>query len=186
MPHSNGRVYTDHSVTPKLGIDAVRDVAYVLGRKTGDWKQLCGDVDQNGNDVNKINIYAINKPIRWSGRRTPNASFRAAARYGLYLNSTLQTSLSYQDPYWKYNKPRGRAYSERYRITDFDGYYHFAEAPLLQTNMVIDNQGQIHIDLSTIVPGSGLHWIRSVGRNEEIRILPGYGCAGYRRNRRDD
>lgn len=151
MPHSNGRVYTDHSVTPKLGIDAVRDVAYVLGRNTGDWKQLCGDVDQNGNDVNKINIYAINKPIRWSGRRTPNASFRAAARYGLYLNSTLRPSLSYQDPYWKYNKPRGRDYSERYRITDFDGYYHFAEAPLLQTNMVIDNQGQIHIDLRTIV-----------------------------------
>ena len=151
MPHSNGRIYTDHTVTPKLGIDATKDVAYVLGRTTGDWKQLCGDVDANGNDVNKVNIYAINKPVRWSGRRTPSAAERGALRYGLYLNSTLRPSLANQDPYWKYNKPRGGAYSERYRITDFDGYYHFAEAPMLQTSLAIDNNGQIHLDLRTIV-----------------------------------
>lgn len=40
MPHdSNGRIFTQNG----QGIDVRGDVAYVLGRSTGDVGQLCGD-----------------------------------------------------------------------------------------------------------------------------------------------
>ena len=99
-----------------------------------------------------INLFAKYKPVRWASPATPNDSYRSAMRWGNYLNATINRSESYQDPYWKYNRPRGlETYGEYYRALDFQNYNRAAEAPMLATNIPLQNNGQIHIDLSTII-----------------------------------
>lgn len=151
MHDSNGRIFTQNG----QGIDVRGDVAYVLGRSTGDVGQLCGDVkwdedEQAWVDAKAINMYSKRKPVRYNSKAPLNLETLTALRFGLYLNSTLDMTKHYQDPYWKYNKPRGARYSEWYRVLDFNGYNHRAESPMLETNIVLNNNGQIHLDYSTI------------------------------------
>ena len=156
MAHDNqGHVWVDRTQTPPIGIDFAADVAYVLGRNTRDEGQLCGDKKWDSNeqawvDAGKINLYAKHKPVRFNSKAPLSASQLTALRWGLYLNANPDLSKHYQDPYWKYNKPRGKNYSEHYRILDFDGYFHNAASPMQQTSIVLNANGQIHIDLSTI------------------------------------
>lgn len=152
MPHdSNGRIFTQNG----QGIDVRADVAYVLGRSTGDVGQLCGDVRWDDNeqawvDAHAINIYTKHKPVRWNSPAPLTSAQLGALRWGLSLNANPVLSKNYQDPYWKYAPPRGRSRSEWYRILDFDGYNHRAISPLQETNITLRDNGQIHIDLSTI------------------------------------
>ena len=178
MPHDNqGHVWADK--TQKIGVDFISDVAYVLGRNTGDDGQLCGDMkwdnaSQRWVDAKKINIYAKNKPVRFNSVAPLSPSQLTALRWGLYLNPVLDLSKHYQDPYWKYNKPRGKNYSEHYRILDFDGYFHNAASPMQQTNITLRDNGQIHLDYSTIYNFQNVEiW------PEDLFDFPGRSYVGF-------
>ena len=134
MANSNGKIYRDTTTNPPIGIDPWGDVAYVLGRNTGDWGQLCGDVDENGNDVNKVNSSSVNKPYRSASLATLETG-RAAANFGWDITkkaagtatSSFITTLKNKGvggAFWAYNKPRGKTYSEEFRIRDFEDYNH--------------------------------------------------------------
>lgn len=137
MAHANGKIYRDASTNPPYGIDARGDVAVVLQRSTGDWGQLCGDVDKNGADVNKVNIYSVHKPVRSALLGGTEQEVKVPAKYGFVIDtkaagsgtlSFIQQLRSQGASYahWRWNKPRGQGRSpkEHYRIDDFDGYRH--------------------------------------------------------------
>lgn len=130
MSHNNGKIYIDTSVTPNKGIDPIADVAYVLGRNTGDYGQLCGDVDNLGVRVNAINKWAKNKPVRHSSVAVLTSAQRISALHGLQLPRYNATDFKthYSDA-WGYLPPRGKGNGESganewLRIRDFDGYIH--------------------------------------------------------------
>lgn len=137
MSHSNGKIYRDTSVDPPIGIDPWGDVSYVLGRNTGDWGQLCGDVDENGNDVNKVNVSSVHKPVRSELVGGTEQAVKVPAKYGFRIDtkgagsntlSFIQQLRSQGANYahWGWYKPRGenRSPKEHYRINDFEGYNH--------------------------------------------------------------
>lgn len=147
MAHSNGKVYINTNVTPNIGI-STDDVAYVLGRSTGDIGQLCGDVNESGEAVNRINIWAAHKPIRSQKLRLttnetdPDQDDYAISNYGFDLDETSGASsdnivelfnrAKTLSGNWIYLHPRGvrTGYNtEWYRLLDFDGYNHNAIAP---------------------------------------------------------
>lgn len=134
MGHSSSRIFIDTSVTPHIGIDPIADVSYVLGRNTGDYGQLCGDVNENGVRVNKINPFSLFKPFRSSipGFTTAAARLAAAkaANYGTDIVSCgiVDFATKYSTK-WGILPPRGvgggaGGQNEHYRINDFDGYQH--------------------------------------------------------------
>ena len=51
MSHSNGKIYVDTTTTPHKGIDIRNDIAYVLGRNTGNLGMLYWDLDRDGKNV---------------------------------------------------------------------------------------------------------------------------------------
>lgn len=137
MAHVNGKIYIDHSVDPPIGIDPLGDVGAVLQRSTGDWGQLCGDVDKDGNDVNKVNIHSVHKPVRSALLGGTEQEIKVPAKYGFQIDtkaagsgtlSFIQQLRSQGASYahWGWSKPRGegRSPKEYYRIMDFDGYRH--------------------------------------------------------------
>ena len=138
MAHANGKIYRDASTNPPYGIDARGDVAVVVQRSTGDWGQLCGDVDKNGADVNKVNIHSVHKPVRSDLLGGTEQEVKVPAKYGFAIDakstgsgSTLSfiqqlRSQGASYAHWRWNKPRGQGRSpkEHYRIDDFDGYRH--------------------------------------------------------------
>lgn len=137
MSHSNGKIYRDTSVNPPIGIDPWADVAYVVGRNTGDWGQLCGDVDENGNDVNKVNVHSVHKPVRSDLVGGTEQEIKVPAKYGFRVDtkSAGSSTLSFIQQlrsqganyaHWGWYKPRGegRSPKEHYRINDFEGYNH--------------------------------------------------------------
>ncbi len=137
MAHANGKIYVDHSVDPPIGIDPIGDVGAVLQRSTGDWGQLCGDVDKDGNDVNKVNIHSVHKPVRSALVGGTEQEIKVPAKYGFQIDTKAAGSgtLSFIQAlrnqgasyaHWRWNKPRGegRSPKEHYRIDDFDGYRH--------------------------------------------------------------
>lgn len=135
MPNSNGKIYRDTSTNPPKGIDPWGDVSYVLGRSTGDWGQLCGDVDENGNSVNAVNIHSVHKPVRSSRVGGTEQQVKVPAKYGWQIDSKTAggSTLSFigmlksqgaNYQHWRWLKPRGVNNSERFRIGDFDGYNH--------------------------------------------------------------
>ena len=149
MPHDNqGRCWVDTTSNPNVGIDFVGDVAYVLGRNTGDEGQLCGDITAAGVRVYKINVWAKNKSMRF-GFNTITAQQRANDNYGLtfpilrgvntgglvgplyeQFENDSESVITKRMNGWGYLPPRGTSYSEKFRILDFDGYYHNAANPL--------------------------------------------------------
>lgn len=135
MPNNNGKIYRDTSTNPPRGIDPWSDVSYVLGRSTGDWGQLCGDVDEDGNDVNAVNVHSVHKPVRSSRVGGTEQQVKVPTKYGWQIDAKTAGSntlsfigmlksqgAGYQ--HWRWLKPRGLNYSERYRISDFEGYNH--------------------------------------------------------------
>ena len=137
MAHANGKIYVDRTVDPPIGIDPLADVAYVTGHNTGDYGQLCGDVDENGNDVNKVNGFSVHKPCRSAIPGGTEQDIKVPAKYGFGIDtkaagsgtlSFIQQLRSQGADYahWRWNRPRGenRSPKEHYRIVDFEGYRH--------------------------------------------------------------
>lgn len=137
MAHANGKIFVDRSVDPPIGIDPLADVAYVTGHDSGDWGQLCGDVDENGNDVNKVNVFSVHKPCRSALPGGTEQEVKVPAKYGFRIDtkaagsgtlSFIQQLRSQGASYahWGWDKPRGESRSpkEHYRIMDFEGYRH--------------------------------------------------------------
>lgn len=129
MPHdSNGHIYVDND----LGIDVRADVAYVLGRNTGDIGQLCGDVDASGQLLAepRINKWSAHKPVEFNAPRRLTDQDFAAIHYGLDAHERLGSYMQsdYSDFFWEYARPQ-----TFYRLLDFDGYNHKAKAPDLYT-----------------------------------------------------
>ena len=87
MAHANGKIYRDTSTNPPYGIDALGDVAVVVQRSTGDWGQLCGDVDRNGADVNKVNIHSVHKPVRSALLGGTEQEIKVPAKYGFAIDA---------------------------------------------------------------------------------------------------
>jgi hypothetical protein len=134
MAHTLSRVFIDKSVTPNIGIDPLLDVSYVQGRATGDYGQVCGDVDENGTRVNKTSVFSMAKPFRnaFPGFSSAAAQLAAAkaANYGTGIVSCgIVDFASMYNQRWTYLPPRGvgggaGGQDEHYRIEDFDGYQH--------------------------------------------------------------
>lgn len=135
MAHNNGKIYRDTSVSPALGVDPIKDVAYITGNSTGDWARLCGDLDASGNDANKVNIHSVHKPVRSPLKGGAETDIKVPAKYGWQITtkaagsntlSFIQQLRSYGANYahWRWLKPRGTSQGEEYRILDFDGYNH--------------------------------------------------------------
>lgn len=90
-----------------------------------------------------INMWSKYKPFRSSSLCFASISSRdsalAAANQGLAMGSTYSTpaaclaaakSLGSGGSSWTYLRPRGLSSNEWYRLLDFDGYNHSAEAPM--------------------------------------------------------
>ena len=111
----------------KIGANALGDLEAALGRSVAKSHiQLIGDVDANGNRVNKVNKFAKYKGFRYNGvfpdtvaGRTARLAANASVNYGLEIPTFTGWSylLSNATTPWTYNAPN--AY---YRAMDFDGY----------------------------------------------------------------
>lgn len=152
MSHSNGRIYIDTSGTTPIGIDPLADVSYVLGRSTGDYGQLCGDVNENGVKVSKVNVNSLHKPVRSSLKAVLTDAQFGAVNWGYRVPSSGDLSsligninseesgttpsawspssqgetnvngYEYMRNGWWYQKPRGPISGEPFRIRDFNEY----------------------------------------------------------------
>ena len=130
MPHNNGIVYVDTTVTPNLGV-SVEDVRAVLNLNSGDVGTLCG------NSNNNVNKWAKHKPIVYANAIAPltDAQFKEK-NYGLTIPDFLTGSytkiddviLNAEDAY-VYTKPSGQMASP-FRLTDFNKYSHSVKAPI--------------------------------------------------------
>lgn len=165
MHDNQGRIYTENG----QGIDVRGDVAYVLGRSTGDVGQLCGDVDGNGVRQNKINKWALYKPISHPNIGYVTLTERIAKFHGYtpasydfacYVGSggsLVGTPFSThpQPGKWTYNPPTGGIGVSPYRVFDFAhiesdlsrlseyGYNHIAKAPI----SFAENGGSVTFDI---------------------------------------
>lgn len=85
-------------------------------------------------DINPMSKY---KPVRFNKIRPLSESEFSSIRYGLRPKgtggayATFSSSLINPNVAWIYDKPRGGAYNEPYRITDFYHYFHRASPPFL-------------------------------------------------------
>ena len=130
MPHNNGIVYVDTTVTPNLGV-SVEDVRAVLNLNSGDVGTLCGSSNNN------VNKWAKHKPIVYANAIAPltDAQFKEK-NYGLTIPDSLTGSytkiddviLNAEDAY-VYTKPSGQMASP-FRLTDFNKYSHSVKAPI--------------------------------------------------------
>lgn len=114
MGHSNG------IITAPIGVDT--DVAAVLGVSSKDVGTLCTST--------AINKWARRKPIRLVNKWdvATDAQFKTAG-FGLKLPSGSSDAVTAATKDYEYLRPRGSAYNEPYRITDFINYHHYALPP---------------------------------------------------------
>lgn len=157
MPHdSNGRIYISNG----QGIDVRGDVAYVLGRSTGDVGQLCGDVKWDRIrgawvGANAIKKWSKYKPVRHTSKGVSSQAEVLAimkeANYGfggLDMFSNVDDEAVFnlyisKNGDWEYFPPDGLANNHPYRILDFWGYDHQANlAPISIQSGVLQPSGQ--------------------------------------------
>lgn len=134
-------------------LDFRGDVAYVLGRATGDEGQLCGDINENGVRQHAINIWSKYKSFRNPSRgfplditqltptlRQPDMETALKAKNcGLAMRSYGSSDAAWNAARdlvdggtdWIHVVPRGVSQNpqEWFRICDFDGYNGAAAAP---------------------------------------------------------
>ena len=85
-------------------------------------------------DINPMSKY---KPVRFNKIRPLSESEFSSIRYGLRPKgtggayATFSSNLINPNVAWIYDKPRGSAYNEPYRINDFYHYFHRASPPFL-------------------------------------------------------
>lgn len=108
---------------------SVNDVVTVLGASRYDVGYLCANRDK------KINRWAKHKPVPMIGYDTTELTYKGkdgdcAVVPPKFLTSRAQLIASLDDDSyeWVYKAPRGGE-SEPFRLTDFDGYDHFARSP---------------------------------------------------------
>lgn len=149
MSVSNGKISA--RMGKKIGVNGDGDLQVVFGtsQKKHSWFF----------ESAPINIYSAHKPFRsstiysdhYDSQNSQRYAWLSANSFGISANTTLNRSIGAQDPYWKYAKPRGASYNEPYRAWDFELYNHNAACPMLATNIPLSTNGQIHIDLTTIM-----------------------------------
>lgn len=145
---------------------SIYDIQRAIGSTSPDLGTLCSDEN--------INRWAKYKPLSIATLATIGSNQRENANYGIvdiptwtrldyaviFLFSDARGSLantywpdcdrakgSLSLEYWTYEKPSGGA-SSPYRITDYDGYYHLAEAPIgpmQQTSILISPVGTLRV-----------------------------------------
>lgn len=120
MANSNGIISAPVSVD---------DVVTVLGATRFDVGYLCANMDK------KINRWAKHKPVPMAVNDTTENTYKGkdgdcAVVPPKILTSRDQLIASLEDDSyeWTYNAPRGGV-QEPFRLTDFDGYDHFARSP---------------------------------------------------------
>lgn len=115
-----------NSTTKTLSKDGgitLDDIGYCLGSTSRDLGSLC--------TASTIAKWAKFKPVRLN---TP-AELTEAQRKSVNCGMSAPSSVAYNDPddvtslVWTYERPRGIASQEWYRILDFDGYAHRANYP---------------------------------------------------------
>lgn len=120
---------------------------------------LVADIDANGNIANRVNIYSKHKPFRsgiiffdhYSDENSYREAMLRTADYGISVNTSVDRSKNYQNPYWTYARPRGSEYNEELRVWDFELYNPLAESPMLPTTIDLASNQQFLVDLRTIV-----------------------------------
>lgn len=183
MPYANGIISINTNTTPHQGV-SIADVQKALGRGTGDLGLLCSDQewysDTNQNEAlrraNKINKWAKYKPYRSSSLVSTDSGDegRIAKHYGLSVDAfeslgspstanSFLAKLVAGELDWVYLPPRGKGggtagANEWFRLLDFNGYNHNAEAPVgdVITGIPISANGDASInwDLNT-TPATG-------------------------------
>ena len=160
MSHSNGKIYVDTTTTPHKGIDIRNDIAYVLGRNTGNLGMLYWDLDRDGNPLANpvVNMWSRHKPVPWSINGVKNRNPQRAhpndwhkginGDYGIVIRSlTLVTQL----PPLIDGKLNGWSYERdalTARVRDFRDYYHPSPNPF--------DYLYIQLDRDEVAPGGAL------------------------------
>lgn len=107
--------YSGYKTIPKINV-TIKDVHDTLGESTYDLKSLCTS--------SKINIFSMYKPMDCTDNCYPGGT---TGDYGIIPKScSLDEVASLYDGFcngWTYKRPTGN-----YRLSDFAGYYHGANA----------------------------------------------------------
>lgn len=113
MAHSGGRI------TAPIGVDS--DVAPVLGTTIKEVGALCRS--------SLVNQWSKIKPVVFNTPAALTLGQMGQANYGMSIshdvNDVILSNNTLRSYPWTYSKP-----STNLRITDFNGYYHFAVAPI--------------------------------------------------------
>ena len=165
MPHNNkGEIYrttsggtvksaTSGYTAGDIGVDEA-DVGIVLGNSSRDTGTLC--------KASNINKWAKRKPVSFPNQLykltdeqlkginyglsvpTPNALFNLQTLYDNLSGADGESNL---DAAYSYIKPSGITLTSPYRLLDFEGYYHGAEAPISVPTSVTDENGHFHVKI---------------------------------------
>lgn len=96
-------------------------------RKSYDVGYLCG------NRHGRIKVWSPSKPMRHPSLQPLTAEQKREANHGMtppaFVAAGMPTDPSWRAQVWSYGAPRGAAYDEPYRLSDFDGYDTTAKAP---------------------------------------------------------
>lgn len=80
----------------------------------------------------RIKMWSSNKPMRHPSLLPLTSQQKREANHGLiapaFATAALPADLSWRQQTWSYGAPRGEAYNEPYRLSDFDGYETIGEA----------------------------------------------------------
>ena len=117
MPHQDGLIYKNSSSTPKQGV-SIADIQQTLGSGKND----IGSLVTSG----KVNAFSKVHPQDVNHIAPASSTERVNMQYGITIPEYLnQSSLSGTNAKWTYKK------GSWYRLDDFDGYYQYAQDPIL-------------------------------------------------------
>lgn len=105
---------------------SIEDVRRTLGAASTDLGTLCTHVN--------VKKWCKNKPVRYTTPQQLTDAQKKSVSYGMVAPSERNTAAATKTDTWGYNKPRGSAYSEYYRLTDFDHYFHNCVPPCNAAN----------------------------------------------------
>lgn len=144
MAHNNG------IITKPINVRA--DIAYVLGRSTGDVGQLYWDKDANGQAISSpaVKMWSRHKPVPWSVGGVKNVNPQGAhpndwhkgvnGDFGIKMKtftlaSQLPAAIDGDLNGWTYERDSMVA-----RVLDFDKYYHAAPNPFDYLFIALDKE----------------------------------------------
>lgn len=186
MPHNNkGEIYrttsggtvksaTSGYTAGDIGVDEA-DVGIVLSNSSRDTGTLC--------KASNINKWAKRKPVSF-----PNQLYKLTdeqlkgINYGLSVPTpntllnlqTLYSNLngadgeSLLDAAYSYTKPSGVTLTSPYRLLDFEGYYHGAEAPISVPVSVTDENGNFHVEVKNTINTYQFSFLMNISGSESV------------------